>query len=74
MDPMELVKSIGRQGEGSSAIIIGSRGNNKMGHAFNLVYQNGTIKFLDGQTGNIWNVESLRKEFTGGFICFNPKT
>lgn len=44
-----------------------------MGHAFNLVFENGKIKFLDGQTGKIWNVDSLKKEFPGGYTYFNLK-
>ncbi|WP_227515173.1 toxin glutamine deamidase domain-containing protein [Acinetobacter sp. Root1280] len=38
-------------GNGSRGIVYGSRGQNTIGHVFNVVNQNGTIRFLDGQTG-----------------------
>jgi len=38
-------------GPGSRGIVYGSRGSDQVGHVFNVVNQNGTIRFLDGQTG-----------------------
>ena len=39
-----------RAGPGARGIVFGARGSN-VGHVFNGVNQNGTIRFLDGQTG-----------------------
>ena len=39
-------------GSGSRGIVFGARGND-VGHVFNAVNQNGTIRFLDGQTGGV---------------------
>jgi filamentous hemagglutinin len=38
-------------GDGARGIVFGSRGPNEAGHVFNVVNQNGVIRFLDGQTG-----------------------
>jgi hypothetical protein len=38
-------------GDGSRGIVFGSRGPGETGHVFNVVNQNGTVRFLDGQTG-----------------------
>jgi filamentous hemagglutinin len=40
-----------KAGDGARGIIFGSRGANEAGHVFNVVNQNGTIRFLDGQIG-----------------------
>jgi filamentous hemagglutinin len=37
-------------GDGARGVIFGSRGTDP-GHFFNVVNQNGQIRFLDGQTG-----------------------
>lgn len=38
-------------GSGSRGIVFGSYGPGQPGHVFNVVNQNGVIRFLDGQTG-----------------------
>jgi hypothetical protein len=38
-------------GQGSRAIVFGSRGADEVGHVFNAVNQNGVVRFLDGQSG-----------------------
>ncbi|RPD91626.1 hypothetical protein BBB56_23370, partial [Candidatus Pantoea deserta] len=38
-------------GSGSRGIVFGSYGPGQPGHVFNVVNQNGTVRFLDGQTG-----------------------
>jgi filamentous hemagglutinin len=38
-------------GDGARGIVFGSRGPNEAGHVFNVVNQNGVVRFLDGQTG-----------------------
>jgi hypothetical protein len=38
-------------GSGARGIVFGYRGNGSVGHVFNVVNQNGVVRFLDGQTG-----------------------
>lgn len=38
-------------GSGSRGIVFGSYGPGQPGHVFNVVNQNGVVRFLDGQTG-----------------------
>ncbi len=38
-------------GDGARGIVFGSRGPNEAGHVFNVVNQNGVVRFLDGQSG-----------------------
>ncbi|WIE49882.1 DUF637 domain-containing protein [Pseudomonas sp. GM17] len=38
-------------GSGARGVVYGSYGPGQPGHVFNVVNQNGTIRFLDGQTG-----------------------
>lgn len=38
-------------GDGARGIVFGSRGPSEAGHVFNVVNQNGVVRFLDGQTG-----------------------
>lgn len=38
-------------GDGARGIVFGYRGPNEAGHVFNVVNQNGVVRFLDGQTG-----------------------
>jgi filamentous hemagglutinin len=38
-------------GNGARGIVFGYRGAGNIGHVFNVVNQNGVIRFLDGQTG-----------------------
>jgi filamentous hemagglutinin len=45
-----LEQRILRNGDGARGIVFGVR-EGKPGHVFNVVNQNGTIRFLDGQTG-----------------------
>ncbi|UVL74223.1 two-partner secretion domain-containing protein [Pseudomonas protegens] len=40
-------------GSGARGIVYGSYGPGQPGHVFNVVNQNGTIRFLDGQTGKV---------------------
>lgn len=40
-----------RTTDGARGIVFGSRGPGETGHMFNVVNQNGTVRFLDGQTG-----------------------
>ncbi|WP_158101020.1 toxin glutamine deamidase domain-containing protein [Variovorax sp. JS1663] len=53
--PSITVDSIEQQlisaGNGTRGIVFGSRDPGRPGHVFNVVNQNGVIRFLDGQTG-----------------------
>jgi RHS repeat-associated protein len=54
--PASTIEGIASQmsdaGDGANGIIFGSRGPGEAGHVFNVVNQQGTIRFLDGQTGS----------------------
>jgi Papain fold toxin 1, glutamine deamidase len=40
-----------KAGDGARGIVFGSRGPDEGGRVFNVVNQNGKVRFLDGQTG-----------------------
>lgn len=40
-------------GDGARGIVFASRGPGQVGHVFNVVNQNGVIRFLDGQPGRV---------------------
>lgn len=46
-----IMQQMADAGSGSRGIVFGSYGPGQPGHVFNIVNQNGTIRFLDGQTG-----------------------
>lgn len=46
-----ISQSLALAGNGARGIVFGSRGPGEVGHVFNVVNQNGVIRFLDGQTG-----------------------
>ena len=46
-----IEQEILNSGSGSRGIVFGSRGPNQVGHVFNVVNQNGVVRFLDGQSG-----------------------
>jgi hypothetical protein len=43
---------------GQAGIIFGNRGSGKVGHVFNVINDNGTIKFIDGQTRRSANLNN----------------
>lgn len=47
-------------GPGSRGIVFGSRGSGEVGHVFNVVNQNGVVRFLDGQTGRAASLEGYQ--------------
>lgn len=59
--------------DGARGIIWGYRGPNKMGHFFNGVNQNGTIRFLDGQTGGQANWNDGYRQFRFMWTNIPPK-
>ena len=46
-----IVADMQSAGSGAQGIMFGLRGPGQVGHVFNVVNQNGVIRFLDGQTG-----------------------
>ncbi len=71
---IEIGSTLSRSGNGARGIVFGqSRTPGNSGHVFNAVNQNGTIRFLDGQTGglgvnNFDNFQNFR------FLLTNPGT
>lgn len=47
----EIERIMVKAGSGARGIVFGSRGPGNVGHVFNVVNQDGTIRFLDGQIG-----------------------
>ena len=47
----DITESMSAAGAGARGIVFGSRGAGLVGHVFNVVNQNGTIRYLDGQVG-----------------------
>ncbi|MBL0419251.1 hemagglutinin repeat-containing protein [Ramlibacter sp. AW1] len=47
----DVAAAVAAAGPGARGIVFGSRGNGEVGHVFNVVNQNGIVRFLDGQTG-----------------------
>ena len=43
-------------GAGARGIVFGARGPGEVGHVFNVINQNGTVRFLDGQVGAAANL------------------
>lgn len=53
-----ITDRIGNAGNGARGVVFGSRGS-ETGHFFNVVNQNGTVRFLDGQTGKAANLSGF---------------
>ncbi|QTD55550.1 toxin glutamine deamidase domain-containing protein [Parasphingorhabdus cellanae] len=51
MTEASITATMEAAGNGARGIVFGYRGPNQVGHVFNVVNQNGTIRFLDGQIG-----------------------
>jgi hypothetical protein len=50
-------------GPGSRGIVLGERPNGQLGHFFNVVNQDGTIRFLDGQAGGAAKLDNGYSRF-----------
>ncbi|MEX3634722.1 toxin glutamine deamidase domain-containing protein [Paraburkholderia sp. BR14320] len=51
-----IEQSLLQQGNGATGIVYGfPPAGSDVGHVFNVVNQNGTIRYLDGQTGTVAN-------------------
>lgn len=59
MTSSSIESSILQAGNGARGIVFGSRGN-QTGHVFNVINQNGVVRFLDGQTGKAANVAGFQ--------------
>jgi len=55
----ELTAQMTRAGPGARGIVFGSRGE-EVGHVFNIVNQNGVVRFLDGQTARAASLEGFK--------------
>lgn len=49
--PEDIALQMEKSGNGARGIVFGSYGPGQPGHVFNVVNQNGVVRFLDGQTG-----------------------
>ncbi|WP_342354681.1 toxin glutamine deamidase domain-containing protein [Erwinia persicina] len=57
--PESITQQMASAGSGSRGIVFGSYGLGQSGHVFNVVNQNGTVRFLDGQTGKPANLSKF---------------
>jgi hypothetical protein len=48
---LDIEATMSAAGDGARGVIFASRGPGQVGHVFNVVNQNGVIRFLDGQPG-----------------------
>ena len=51
--PENIAQKMIDAGAGSRGIVYGSYGPGQPGHVFNVVNQNGVVRFLEGQTAKI---------------------
>ncbi|WJY16916.1 hemagglutinin repeat-containing protein [Pectobacteriaceae bacterium CE90] len=58
--PDSITLLMSNAGAGSRGIVYGSYGPGQPGHVFNVVNQNGTVRFLDGQTGKPANLSQFK--------------
>lgn len=58
--PEHISKKMAGMGAGARGIVYGSYGPGQTGHGFNVVSQNGVIRFLDGQTGKAANLNVFK--------------
>ncbi|WP_106803096.1 DUF637 domain-containing protein [Pseudomonas sp. S5D5] len=52
----KIAQQMSASGAGARGIVFGSYGPGQPGHVFNVVNQNGVVRFLDGQTGKVANL------------------
>lgn len=58
--PDSITQQMNNAGSGSRGIVYGSYGPGQPGHVFNVVNQNGTVRFLDGQTGKTADLSQFK--------------
>jgi RHS repeat-associated protein len=59
----EITRIMEAAGPGSRGIVMGQRAGSEVGHVFNVTNQNGTVRFLDGQSGTT-------ATFSNGYVAF----
>jgi hypothetical protein len=57
-------------GHGARGVVYGNNGTGTLGHVFNAVNQNGTIRFLDGQTGGAASFSGFKDWY---FMPYTPR-
>lgn len=55
-----IAQQMANSGNGARGIVFGSYGPDQPGHVFNVVNQNGIVRFLDGQTGRPANLSNFK--------------
>ncbi|MFJ2285200.1 toxin glutamine deamidase domain-containing protein [Pseudomonas iridis] len=58
--PENIAQQMASSGNGARGIVFGSYGAGQPGHVFNVVNQNGVVRFLDGQTGKPANLSNFK--------------
>ncbi|MCX8589010.1 toxin glutamine deamidase domain-containing protein [Gilliamella sp. B3801] len=58
--PNNIIEQMSNAGTGARGIVFGSYGPGQPGHVFNVVNQNGKIRFLDGQTGKAADMSKFK--------------
>ena len=51
--PMEIGSILSKAGNGATGIVYGAGKGGDPGHVWNVIFQDGTVRFLDGQTGKV---------------------
>ena len=58
--PNNIIEQMSNAGTGARGIVFGSYGPGQPGHVFNVVNQNGKIRFLDGQIGKTEDMSKFK--------------
>ncbi|WP_367237058.1 RHS repeat-associated core domain-containing protein [Pseudomonas sp. Rh2] len=58
--PENIAQQMASSGNGARGIVFGSYGPGQPGHVFNVINQNGVVRFLDGQTGKPANLSNFK--------------
>jgi RHS repeat-associated protein len=58
--PEAIAQQMAQAGSGARGIVYGTRGPGQVGHVFNVVNQQGQIRFIDAQTGEIASFEGYQ--------------
>ncbi|SFD91140.1 RHS repeat-associated core domain-containing protein, partial [Paracidovorax konjaci] len=57
---VDIINSMINAGNGARGIVYGAPLNGSVGHVFNVVNQNGVVRYLDGQTGGAASINGYR--------------
>lgn len=58
--PETISQQMAGAGDGARGIFFGSYGPGQPGHVFNVVNQNGVVRYIDGQTGKPANLSDFK--------------